>query len=324
MGAQQMKLSSEQVAFFKTNGYLIVPRAMDLQLCAEAQDLMWEALPNGSTLQRSDKTTHVGPFPTADESHDSEHVRAGYKWQLREIGTNETLLKLVYSEAICRMAQQLLGDSPITRPVLNGSTMGREGPAWPGGPTDPAQGNQGARGIYFTLPYGDKEREPDACHTDGHPFQLGVVGLLGDVPKDGGAFKVWPKSHQRLYPKFQLQYDQPRVPYYDHLPSHKGIIHSQAYLDEVTRLERDTRSVECWGNMGDIVFWHHRTAHMAGHNYSQVIRQAVLADFWTTGLDAARLKPPQEDMWADWSNELKASDGEYSTSFAATQGLPAT
>lgn len=318
-----MQLNSEQVAFFKSNGYLIVPTAMDIQLCAEAQDLMWDALPPSSTLVRGDKATHVGPFSEADESLDSEHVRAGYRWQLRNVGTSQTLLNLVYSDSICTMAQQLLGTSPITRPVLNGSTMGRAGPAWPGGPTDPAQGNQGARGIYFTLPYGDKAREADACHTDGHPFQLGIVGLLNDVPRDGGAFKVWPKSHQRLYPTFQMQYDQPRIPYYDHLPSHKGIVHNQAYLDELAQLEQDTQAVECWGNMGDIVFWHHRCAHMAGHNYSDIIRQAVLADFWTADLDISRLLPPQANMWQDWSNALQTSDGNYSASFAATQRLPA-
>ena len=40
--------------------------------------------------------------------------------------------------------------------------MGSFGPAWPGGPTDPALGNEGARGVYCTLPYGDRPREPDA------------------------------------------------------------------------------------------------------------------------------------------------------------------
>ena len=33
------------------------------------------------------------------------------------------------------------------------------------------------------------------------------------------------------------------------------------------------------GRRGDIVFWHHRLAHAAGQNYSEKIRQAVLADF---------------------------------------------
>ena len=219
------------------------------------------------------------------------------------------------------MAQTLLGEG-LRVPVVGGTPMGSRGSAWPGGPTDPAQGNEGARGIYFTLPYGNKAREPDRAHTDGHPFQLGIVGLLSDVPVDGGAFKVWPGSHKRLYPTFQMQYDQPRIPYYSHLPSHKGIVHSEAYLDELARLHEDTQAVECSGRTGDVVFWHHRTAHMAGHNYTSVIRQAVLADFWKTELDQYRCDPPQANMWRDWSQAINTADPTaYSDDFAASQGL---
>lgn len=316
-----MALTTEQIAFFKDNGYLLVPGAMDLQLCAEAQDRMWDALPPDAALKRHDPETHAGPFPDNDRSTDSLHTRDGYRWLLRTVGTEQALINLVYSDRINTMAEQLLGAGTLRRPTVGGTPMGNQGPAWPGGPTDPAQGNEGARGIYFTLPYGDKAREPDRCHTDGHPFQLGIVGLLNDVPQDGGAFKVWPKSHRRLYSTFQMQYDQPRIPYYDHLPSHKGIVHTQAYLDELERLQKDTPAVECWGAAGDVVFWHHRTAHMAGHNYTSSIRQAVLADFWTTDLDSCRLSPPQEDMWHDWSVAIRDAQIDYSDRFAKQQRL---
>ena len=199
--------------------------------------------------------------------------------------------------------------------------MGSRGPAWPGGPTDPASGTEGARGVYDTLPYGDKPREADACHTDGHPFQLGVVGLLDETPEGGGAFKVWPGSHARLYPTFRLRYDQPRIPYYDHLPNFKGIVHTPEYLAEIDVLNKQTKAVECYGRAGDIVFWHHRTAHMAGHNYSTTIRQAVLADFWKLSLDEDRASPPDGDMWRDWSAAVQNCDGRYSPEFAAAQRL---
>ena len=67
--------------------------------------------------------------------------------------------------------------------------MGQHGAAWPGGPVDPALDNEGARGIYATLPYGDKEKEPDFCHSDGHPFNLSLVGLIDDVLPNGGSFQ---------------------------------------------------------------------------------------------------------------------------------------
>jgi ectoine hydroxylase-related dioxygenase (phytanoyl-CoA dioxygenase family) len=53
------------------------------------------------------------------------------------------------------------------------------------------------------------------------------------------------------------------------------------------------------------VFWHHRLAHAAGQNYSDHIRQAVLADFWTQDLDQLRAKPVGEDMWDDWSEAVQ-------------------
>ena len=33
-------LSSEQISFFKANGYLILPGVMDLELCARVRDAM--------------------------------------------------------------------------------------------------------------------------------------------------------------------------------------------------------------------------------------------------------------------------------------------
>ena len=311
-------LNQEQISFFKANGYLLVPGVMDLELCARVRQAMWRSLPANSEMCQDRPSTHVGPFSEAMQSADSLHTRMGYRWLNRYLGVTEDVVNLIYSDAICAMAQQLLGGK-LRQVITDGEAMGSRGPAWPGGPTDPALGVDAARGVYCTLPYGDKPREPDACHTDGHPFQLGVVGLIDDSPQDGGAFKVWPGSHRSLYPTFTLRYDQPRIPYYEHLPSAKGIVHSAEYLTEIERLNAEVTPVECWGSVGDIVFWHHRTAHMAGHNYTDVIRQAVLADFWTDDLDRFRTTDAQGDMWRDWSNEVQAASLSYSEKVANTQ-----
>lgn len=202
------------------------------------------------------------------------------------------------------MAQQLLGGR-LRQAVIDGQPMSGHGSAWPGGPTDPALGNDGARGVCCTLPYGNKGREADGVHTDGHPFQLGVVGLIDDCPEDGGAFKVWPGSHQRLFPTFALRCDQSRVLFYPHLPEFKGVTHSEAYLAELQHVIEDTEPFECHGTAGDIVFWHHRLAHAAGQNYSDQIRQAVLADFWTQDMGQLRTKPVSADMWEDWSEAVQ-------------------
>ena len=315
-----MKLSSEQIVFFKDQGYLLLEGALDPGLCSKVQDLMWNTLPQGCSVNRDDPSTHRGPFDEWESQSDPLNFRVGYRWQVREFGAEQLLIDLAYSDELVELAEQLLGEGMLQSPIVGGRPMGSDGTAWPGGPVDPAIGD-GVRGVYNTLPYGDKPREPDACHTDGHPFNLGIVGLIADVPEDGGAFKIWPGSHRRLYPTFQMQYDQPRIPYYDHLPSYKGIIHSEAYEAEIKAVMQDTAPVDCWGKQGDVVLWHHRLAHMAGHNYSETIREAVLYDFSRTDLDLCRLDPPQADMWRDWSEETRHADVVYSDDFARSQRL---
>ena len=105
-----------------------------------------------------------------------------------------------------------------------------------------------------------------------------------------------------------MQYDQARIPYYPHLPSYRGILHSPEYLAELDAIMRDTEPVDCHGSAGDVVLWHHRLAHMASHNHSPQMRVAVLGDFNTVDLDAHRADPPQPNMWRDWSNRVNAVD----------------
>ncbi len=121
-----------------------------------------------------------------------------------------------------------------------------------------------------------------------------------------------------------MQYDQARIPFYEHMPSYKGLIHPPEYLEAVTQVEQDTPSVDCCGEAGDIVFWHHRMGHMAGINTAEppCIRQALLYDFSKTELDTMRMDPPQQNMWRDWGEELQAADIPISKQLAAEQRLP--
>lgn len=314
-------LSSEELSFFKRHGYLIKSRALAAEQCERLLARMWESAP--AHLQENDRTSWTA-VPAEAEHDDSVLVQQGTRWQLRSASTEAPLIEAAYSPQITHWAEQLLGPGTLRAPVIGGKPMGSWGPAWPGGPVDPQLG-EGVRGIYATLPQppGDA-RLPDQLHTDGHPFHLGAVLLLADNPPDGGAFRIWPGSHARFYPLFPMQYDQARVPFYEHLPSHKGIIHPPEYLAEVARVEADTPSVDCYGAAGDLVLWHHRLGHMAGHNYAQppTIRQALLYDFCKTDLDTTRLDPPQADMWRDWSAELRTADVPISAALASQQRLP--
>ena len=313
-------LTAEELCFFKTYGYLVKRKAADPDLCESVLDQMWQTAP--THLKRDDPSTWK-PIPESESSDDPLLIKQGTRWQYRGASTGEDLIKLMFSEQLIIWAEQLLGESTLRKPTVGGKPMGSWGTAWPGGPVDPQLG-EGVRGIYATLPTDSPDPQRDQLHTDGHPFHLGVVCLLQDNPPGGGAFKVWPGSHKRFYPLFPMQYDQARVPFYDHLPSHKGIVHPQEYIDEVMSVEADTQAVDCFGEAGDIVFWHHRLGHMAGHNSASppTIRQAVLYDFCKAELDTMRLTPPHKDMWQDWGDELKAADVAVSNQFAAEQKLP--
>tara|TARA_B110000977_G_scaffold197631_1_gene280664 strand:- start:179 stop:1129 length:951 start_codon:yes stop_codon:yes gene_type:complete len=314
-------INNEQIAFFRDNGYLILPGAMDLELCARARDNLWASLPDNADIKRDDPASHFGPLSEKDTLLSATNMRSGHRWQLRDVGTDRDIINLVYSETLIGIAEQLLGTGTLRRPIVNGATMGTCGAAWPDGPVDPAVATEGARGIYCTLPYRDQAPLADGAHTDGHPFMLSLAGLIDDNPPGGGALTVWPKSHRRLYPTYWMQYDQARIPFYQHMPSYKGIVHSEEYQQELAKILADTQPIDCWGNTGDVVIWHHRLVHMAGENHSNVIRQSVLADFSKIDLDKYRSDPPQADMWRDWSEELRSSAQGYTKEFARSQRL---
>jgi hypothetical protein len=84
-------------------------------------------------------------------------------------------------------------------------------------------------------------------------------------------------------------------------------LHPALYLDEVKAVETDTDPVDVWGGQGDIILWHHRLGHMAGHHkgYQASIRQALLFDYNHIALDALRCEPTPADMWQHWSPELR-------------------
>jgi hypothetical protein len=313
-------LTPEELAFFRRWGYLIKRRAVDAATCARLVDRMWATAP--PSLDRQDPRSWRA-FEAPEASDDPLLLKQGTRWQWRAASTEAELLAVVWNARITGWAEQLLGTGTLRPPREGGRPMGSWGTVWPGGPVDPQLG-EGVRGIYATLPSPPGTVVSDRLHTDGHPFHLGVVCLLEDNPPNGGAFKVWPGSHRRFYPLFPMQYDQARIPFYDHLPSHKGILHPPDYLAEVARVEADTPPVDCFGEAGDIVLWHHRLGHMAGINTAAppVIRQALLADFCKADLDATRCDPPQADMWRDWSLALRTVDVPISAQFAAEQRLP--
>ena len=262
-----VELTQKDIEFFKTEGYLVKRNVLDPELMERARARLWDGAPEGR--KREDPDTWIGPFTPEEENVDKSNNRRGFRWNFREPGGEDWMVQLLATDPnVWGMAEQLLGEGNLVQPDR-------------------------VRGIYCTLPYGDVPKKSIGCHVDAHPFHLGAVGYIDDVPPEGGGFTVWPGSHQVFYYDYYSQYKNEPTPQYD-----------------VDR-ERISRGpgVECYGNAGDIVFWHHRIGHAAGHNYSQQIRQAVLYDFRKTELEQTQEEPPNEDMWRDWPG-IKALDRE--------------
>jgi hypothetical protein len=260
-----VRLTIEEIRFFKTQGYLIKRGILDPKLTARARDRLWDNAP--PSLRRDDPDTWIGPIREEEVSEERANYKKGFRWQYRAPGREPWMVQLLARNAdVWEMAEQLLGKGQLVEP-------------------------SGIRGIYCTLPYGDEPARANGCHVDAHPFHLGVVGYIDDVPEGGGSFSVWPGSHLEFYPTFITRYKRDATEQYEPL---------RARLN-------DQAPVDCWGRAGDILFWHHRIGHMAGHNRSRQIRQAVLYDFVKKEIEETQDEPPLEDMWLDWSGEVQAA-----------------
>lgn len=256
-------LSDEEVAFFKTWGYLILRRVLDPALLARARARLWDAAP--PSMRRDDPGSWVGPIAAAEEDDSRENHRKGYRWQYRAIGDEPWMIDLLPRNAsVHAAAEQLLGVGQLQEPT-------------------------GVRGIYCTLPSGGVDLGAPHCHVDAHPFHLGAVAYIDDVEPGGGGFRVWPGSHRVFFRDFTTGYC--KEPTADYEPDRE-------------RLSQDP-GVDCHGRAGDVVFWHHRLGHMAAHNHTRRIRQAVLYDYRRRDLEQVQELPPPADMWAHWSDAVR-------------------
>ena len=263
-----VRLSKEDILFFKREGYLVKREVLDPDLMARARDRLWDGAP--PSMDRYAPETWVGPIKEEEECQDSMNAKRGFRWNYREPGTEDWMVRLLATDpSVWGMAEQLLGKGNLRTP-------------------------KGIRGIYCTLPYGDEPEKPTTCHVDGHPFHFGIVGYIDHVPPRGGGFTVWPKSHKEFYYQFHSQYKHERTDGYD----------------DVLAMVNEWPYVETHGGPGDIVFWHHRIGHAAGQNFSNQIRQAVLYDFCKKDLEQTQEEPPCEDMWRDWPGIQALKDEE--------------
>ena len=96
-----------------------------------------------------------------------------------------------------------------------------------------------SRGIYGILPQpaGSERRKPgpEGCHSDAHPFHLGVMAYIDDVPPNGGGLRLWPGSHKRVFHTFERQHT-----------SFRG----EAYSEAMREVAAEIPAVDTYGPAG--------------------------------------------------------------------------
>ena len=130
-----MKLTTQQIAQFKRDGYLVLPAALDAERCRQARDDMWrtigEYLPR---MKRQDPSTWGHITDAESESFEASRPAAGgdpyfggkgHRFYIRN-GTEESMLDLA-PRAMWPVAEQLLGAGSIVEPAgmdASGTTVG--------------------------------------------------------------------------------------------------------------------------------------------------------------------------------------------------------
>ena len=247
-------LTDDELRQFKREGYLVKRGIIDWEYCARARERLWDDPP--PSMKKTDPDSWVGPIKPEEESEDRDNHKEGYRWKYRKVGSEDWMAQgLPWDPFIQSVATQLLGKDRFTQ-------------------------RDCVRGIYCTLPQGNAERQGRHMHIDDGQSTLRVVCYVDRVEPDGGGFTVWPGSNRRLFFASQSRY-------------------SWQYADDAFDPIRqhcddnwETTSVQTHGEPGDIVFWHHRMAHMASHNYTSNIRKAVLTDFSFKNIDELAKLPP--------------------------------
>ena len=180
------------------------------------------------------------------------------------------------------------------------------------------------RGVYCTMPYGNKLKARNQSHVDSSldsRQRIGVVTYIDNVAPGGGSFMVWPGSHHYCHRFLATQEDTNANGYQqkekknltggpDDRPSWAAGMQAAWEL-----VEKTIYPVDCFGAAGDVVFYHSHLAHMAGQNYSANIRQAVISGFSKTADalpdDELIAHALEADIWRDWSALVRRSGDDH-------------
>ncbi|MCY3784482.1 MAG: phytanoyl-CoA dioxygenase family protein [Chloroflexi bacterium] len=341
--AQAPRLTTDQIAQFKREGFLVLPGVVDPELCRQARDQMWDTIAQYRPSMRRDDPSTWTPI---SEAENASYVReetggdpyfggGGHRFYIRN-GAEDLLLD-IGARVVWDVAEQLLGEGEVVYPAGLDATGHTTGPCyltegavkgmeshlgdrtreWTGPPTNrtgplrlPKTGphwvtGQGTRGMYCTLPNGSPRgpNYPSAHSGEGmgseSRWKVQTAVYFDDLPLGAGGLHLWPGSHARVWEAYREIKQSGSGETYD------GYNHPV-----VADIKADTEPVDTHGPAGSVVLWHSIMLHMAGVNTSSdIIRQATLYAFAKTPEsmpDESVENETLDDIWADWSDEVRA------------------
>ena len=133
--AQVPRLTTEQIAQFKRDGFLVLPAVLDPELCRQTREQMWELIAEyRPSMKRDDPATWL-PFTDEDKANqqrpegggDPYFGGGGHRLYVRN-GAEELLLDLA-PRAVWDIAEQLLGQGEVVWPGGLDETNTTIGPA---------------------------------------------------------------------------------------------------------------------------------------------------------------------------------------------------
>lgn len=304
-------LTSAEVAFFKQNGFLFFPGALDPEKVRAARDCWWECVPKGLGVAKDDPASWIGGFTGADpdalarhaartEEHDlnaaagvsESNAATGLGWRCRQVGGTDEFLDML-PRACWGAAEQLCGSGALIYPA--GDTMPGGNFAHPGANVrGVGSAGQACRGVYANLPPtltpDDRAaalNEPiSGGHVDGWDgdrWRFSVNTTLDDTAPGDGAFSVWPGSHLIMHPQRHWQpTDQEATGFMETVATAPKRVPYPAYNTALEHARATIEPVELCGPAGSVIFWHHRLMHSGSRNRGVGIRSGVIFDFCAT------------------------------------------
>ena len=342
------RLTTSQIAQFKREGFLVLPGALDPELCRQARDQMWDAIGEHRPSMKRDDPSTWGPITEDEAAAQASQFDAYFAGKGERLyvcnGADELMLDLA-PRALWDVAEQMLGEGEIVWPAGLDESGFATGPChmsddvmenlwgadldkWPGEPSFKTEelrlprtshthlSGQGTRGLYCTLP-NSPSPGPNwrGAHSDGAAYgrtRLQFAAYIDDLPPASGGFTVWPGSHTRCWETHWKVFHggETHVARRDRVRKAGGYEFIADPIYEAVK--GDTEPVDTYGPAGTVVLWHTKILHMVGQNTSNdVIRQATIYGYQKTVgslSDELAMTDAGGDVWRDWSDEVRATE----------------